>query len=89
MGVVVLLAGVTTPPLRTSVDQDGDGRINQPQFLMALTLIRHAKQESLNTSLPATGVSVVWCGWCECVVGVSVWCGVGGTLVCAEWTAPC
>ena len=68
VGVVVLLAGVTAPPLRTSVDQDGDGRINQPQFLMALTLIRHAKQESLNTSLPATGVSV-WCG----VGGVSVW----------------
>ncbi len=40
-----------------SVDQDGDGRINQPQFLMAMTLIRQAKLESLNTSLPAAGVS--------------------------------
>ena len=43
-----------------AVDKDGDARINMSEFIMAMSLIRQAKQqENVSSSLPVSGVSVL------------------------------
>ena len=49
------------------MDRDGDGRINLTEFCSAMSLIRQAKQESLQQSLPSSGVRINMYSVCVCV----------------------